>query len=40
MLGRVALLWVNKKVGERRVIFVYAALAIGCASSIMLLYRH
>ncbi|KAG8752025.1 hypothetical protein FRC14_007433 [Serendipita sp. 396] len=28
-VGRVALLWVNKKVGERRVIFIYAALAIG-----------
>jgi fucose permease len=29
MLGRVALLWVNKKVGERRAVFVYATLAIG-----------
>jgi fucose permease len=29
MIGRVALLWVNNKVGERRVLFVYAALAIG-----------
>ncbi|KAM6503464.1 MFS general substrate transporter [Amanita muscaria] len=28
-LGRVVLLWVNKKVGERRVIFIYAAIAIG-----------
>ncbi|PVF93671.1 MFS general substrate transporter [Serendipita vermifera] len=28
-LGRVALLWINKKVGERRVVFIYAALAIG-----------
>ncbi|KAG8804515.1 hypothetical protein FRC17_005955 [Serendipita sp. 399] len=28
-LGRVALLWVNKKVGERRVVFIYALLAIG-----------
>ncbi|KAK2462133.1 hypothetical protein APHAL10511_005831 [Amanita phalloides] len=27
--GRIVLLWVNKKIGERRVIFVYAALAIG-----------
>ncbi|PVF93673.1 MFS general substrate transporter [Serendipita vermifera] len=27
-LGRVVLLWVNKKVGERRVVFIYAALAI------------
>lgn len=29
MLGRVALLWVNKKVGEHRVLFIYAILAIG-----------
>ncbi|THH32779.1 hypothetical protein EUX98_g1406 [Antrodiella citrinella] len=28
-LGRVALLWVNKTVGERYVIFLYVALAIG-----------
>lgn len=28
MFGRVALLWVNKKVGERRVLFIYALLAI------------
>ncbi|KAG7448657.1 MFS general substrate transporter [Guyanagaster necrorhizus] len=28
-LGRVALLWVNKKVGERRVLFVYSFIAIG-----------
>ncbi|KAF8966641.1 MFS general substrate transporter [Flammula alnicola] len=27
-VGRVALLWVNKKVGERRVLFIYAALSI------------
>ncbi|TFK38015.1 major facilitator superfamily domain-containing protein [Crucibulum laeve] len=26
--GRVALLWVNKKVGERRVLFIYAVIAI------------
>jgi fucose permease len=26
--GRIALLWVNRKVGERRVVFIYAALAI------------
>jgi fucose permease len=26
--GRVALLWINKTVGERRVIFIYAILAI------------
>ncbi|KIJ59386.1 hypothetical protein HYDPIDRAFT_100851 [Hydnomerulius pinastri MD-312] len=29
MFGRVALLWVNQKVGERRVLFMYAVLAIG-----------
>ncbi|KAH0578292.1 hypothetical protein H2248_003918 [Termitomyces sp. 'cryptogamus'] len=29
MIGRVALLWVNEKVGERRVIFLYTLLAIG-----------
>ncbi|KAG6900372.1 hypothetical protein C0993_011722 [Termitomyces sp. T159_Od127] len=29
MTGRVALLWVNEKIGERRVIFFYALLAIG-----------
>ncbi|CAE6402594.1 unnamed protein product [Rhizoctonia solani] len=28
-LGRIALLWVNKKVGERRVIYIYNLLAIG-----------
>ncbi|KAG8931616.1 hypothetical protein FRC02_002438 [Tulasnella sp. 418] len=28
-LGRVALLWVNKTVGERRVIYLYSVLAIG-----------
>ncbi|PFH48033.1 hypothetical protein AMATHDRAFT_81964 [Amanita thiersii Skay4041] len=28
-LGRVGLLWVNKKVGERRVLLIYAVLAIG-----------
>lgn len=28
-LGRVALLWVNKTVGERRVLFIYSLLAIG-----------
>lgn len=27
--GRIALLWVNRVVGERRVVFIYAALAIG-----------
>ncbi|KAH7923445.1 MFS general substrate transporter [Leucogyrophana mollusca] len=29
MIGRVALLWVNRVVGERRVLFIYAILAIG-----------
>ncbi|KAG8710478.1 hypothetical protein FRC09_000122 [Ceratobasidium sp. 395] len=29
MLGRVVLLWVNEKVGERRVIYLYSVLAIG-----------
>ncbi|KAF8068709.1 MFS general substrate transporter [Lyophyllum atratum] len=29
MIGRVALLWVNEKIGERLAIFVYAVLAIG-----------
>ncbi|KAF8439081.1 major facilitator superfamily domain-containing protein [Boletus edulis BED1] len=29
MTGRVALLWLNRKVGERRVLFIYALLAIG-----------
>ncbi|KAF8714701.1 tetracycline resistance protein, partial [Rhizoctonia solani] len=29
MLGRVVLLWVNKKIGERRVIYVYCFLCIG-----------
>ncbi|KIM86005.1 hypothetical protein PILCRDRAFT_816545 [Piloderma croceum F 1598] len=28
-MGRVGLLWVNQKVGERRVLYIYAALAIG-----------
>ncbi|CAE6419234.1 unnamed protein product [Rhizoctonia solani] len=29
MLGRVGLLWVNKKIGEQRVIYLYSALVIG-----------
>ncbi|KAI5996336.1 MFS general substrate transporter [Pisolithus albus] len=29
MIGRLCLLWVNRKVGERRVLFIYAFLAIG-----------
>jgi len=28
MVGRLALLWLNKKVGEKRVLYLYAALAI------------
>ncbi|PPQ74073.1 hypothetical protein CVT24_012943 [Panaeolus cyanescens] len=28
-VGRVLLLWVNKKIGERRVIYIYAVLSIG-----------
>ncbi|KAG9126757.1 hypothetical protein FRC07_002092 [Ceratobasidium sp. 392] len=28
-IGRVALLWVNEKIGERRVIYLYSVLAIG-----------
>ena len=28
-LGRVGLLWVNKKIGERNAIFVYTAISIG-----------
>lgn len=39
-LGRVVLLWVNRKVGEKRVVFIYAALAIGWVyhSQILLAY--
>ncbi|KAJ3731003.1 major facilitator superfamily domain-containing protein [Lentinula guzmanii] len=29
MIGRIALLWVNQKIGERRVLYIYSALAIG-----------
>ncbi|KAJ7269887.1 major facilitator superfamily domain-containing protein [Mycena rebaudengoi] len=29
MIGRVALLWVNQKIGEHRVLYLYAFLAIG-----------
>ncbi|KAH8829757.1 MFS general substrate transporter [Flagelloscypha sp. PMI_526] len=29
MLGRLVLLWVNQKIGERRVLFVYCGLAMG-----------
>jgi fucose permease len=32
-LGRVALLWVNQKVGERQVVFVYSAIAIASVVS-------
>ena len=30
MVGRVGLLWLNQKIGERRAIFLYALIAIGC----------
>ncbi|KAF8155522.1 MFS general substrate transporter [Crassisporium funariophilum] len=33
-VGRVALLWVNKKVGERRVLFVYSIIAIAMEFTI------
>jgi len=29
MVGRVGLLWVNEKIGERRVVYLYTLLAIG-----------
>ncbi|KAJ7778300.1 MFS general substrate transporter [Mycena metata] len=29
MTGRIALLWLNQKIGERRVLFIYSVLAIG-----------
>lgn len=29
MIGRVALLWVNRKIGERRALFIYSFLCIG-----------
>ncbi|KAJ7185631.1 MFS general substrate transporter [Mycena filopes] len=29
MVGRLALLWLNKKIGERRVLYLYVALAMG-----------
>lgn len=32
MLGRITLLWVNQKIGERRVLYIYSGLAIGYAS--------
>ncbi|KAF8877286.1 MFS general substrate transporter [Infundibulicybe gibba] len=32
MVGRVALLWLNEKIGERRVLYLYSALAIGQVS--------
>ncbi|GAB1519172.1 hypothetical protein RhiTH_002238 [Rhizoctonia solani] len=36
MLGRVVLLWINKKVGERRVVYIYGLLAIGLESVVWL----
>ncbi|TFK46868.1 MFS general substrate transporter [Heliocybe sulcata] len=35
-LGRITLIWLNRKIGERRVIFIYAALAIGLEITIWL----
>jgi len=35
-LGRITLIWLNRKVGERRVLFIYAALAIGLEITIWL----
>ncbi|EPQ52111.1 MFS general substrate transporter [Gloeophyllum trabeum ATCC 11539] len=35
-VGRIALIWINRKVGERRIIFIYAALAIGLEVTIWL----
>ncbi|KII90245.1 hypothetical protein PLICRDRAFT_159682 [Plicaturopsis crispa FD-325 SS-3] len=37
MIGRVALLWVNRKVGERRVLFIYVLLAIALELIVWLL---
>jgi fucose permease len=37
-LGRVALLWVNRKIGERRAIFVYSLIAI--ASVLVFVPSH
>jgi fucose permease len=28
-LGRLALIWVNKKIGERRAIFIYSVISLG-----------
>jgi hypothetical protein len=39
-LGRVALLWVNRKLGERNAIFLYIALAIVYVSSHPLNLEH
>ncbi|KAF8609125.1 MFS general substrate transporter [Ceratobasidium sp. AG-I] len=36
MLGRVALLWVNEKIGERRVVYLYTVLAIALELTIWL----
>ncbi|KAF8870181.1 major facilitator superfamily domain-containing protein [Infundibulicybe gibba] len=35
MVGRVALLWLNQKIGERRVLYLYSALAIGQVSLLV-----
>ncbi|KAH9886433.1 MFS general substrate transporter [Cubamyces lactineus] len=34
MLGRVLLLWLNKKIGERRVVFIYCVLVIGLEATV------
>jgi len=35
-LGRIALLWINHKIGEYRVIYLYAALGLGLEITIWL----
>lgn len=46
MTGRLALLWLNKKIGEQRVMYLYAFLAIAYAATpfrtttLMLSYSH
>ncbi|KAI0760128.1 MFS general substrate transporter [Fomes fomentarius] len=36
MLGRILLLWVNRKIGERRALFIYAVLTIGLEITVWL----
>jgi len=45
MVGRVALLWVNQKLGEKRAVFLYTVLSIGYVSEavgrlVMLMYVY